>query len=113
MTDHLHRSFPEAGDGRPLPPMGDELMTAGLSADDARFVAVQLRQNGYYLVSPDHLGWPDIRRFQAELNRGQGVQEDGGGFFVRCIMALFGKKPDVVETYQEAAARLLREAGHD
>ena len=113
MSDEMHRSFPEAADGRPMPPMGDELMTAGLSADDARFVAIQLRQNGYYLVNPDHLGWPDIRRFQNELNRGQGVREDGGGFFIRCIMALFGKKPDEVETYQEAARRLLREAGHE
>ena len=113
MSDHLHRSFPEAGDGRPMPPMGDELMTAGLSAENARFVAVQLRQNGYYLVNPDHLGWPDIRRFQAELRQGQGVREDGGGFFIRCIMALFGKKPDTVETYQEAARRLLTETGHE
>ena len=46
----LHRSFPEAGDGRPLPPMGDELMTAGLNAEDARFVAVQLAQNGWTLT---------------------------------------------------------------
>lgn len=113
MTDHLHRSFPDAADGRPLPPMGDELMTAGLSAEDARFVAIQLRLNGYYLVNPDHLGWPDIRRFQDELNRGQGVREDGGGFFIRCIMALFGEKPAPVETYREAARRLLEEAGHD
>jgi hypothetical protein len=110
MNDYLHRSFPDAGDGRPLPPMGDELMTAGLSAEDARFVAVQLRQNGYYLVHPDMIGWPEIRAFNEELHRGQGVREDGGGFFVRCIMALFGKKSDPVETYQEAAARLLREA---
>lgn len=52
MTDDLHRSFPEAGDGRPLPPMGEELMVAGLSAEDARFVAVQLCQNGYHLIKP-------------------------------------------------------------
>lgn len=110
MTDHLHRSFPEAGDGRPLPPMGDELMTAGLSPEDARFVAVQLRQNGYYLVHPDMIGWPEIRAFQEQLARGQGVREDAGGFFTRCIMALFRAKPDPVETYREAAARLLREA---
>lgn len=49
----LHRSFPEAGDGRPLPPMGDELMSAGLSAEDARFVAVQLAQNGYTLTKKE------------------------------------------------------------
>lgn len=113
MTDDLHRSFPEAGDGRPMPPMGDDLMTAGLSPEDARFVAIQLRQNGFYLVHPDRIGWPDIRRFNAELDRGQGIREDGGGFFIRCIMALFGKKPDPVETYQEAARRLLEEMNDD
>lgn len=113
MTNDLHRSFPEAGDGRPLPPMGDELMTAGLSAEDARFVAIQLRRNGYYLVNPDHLGWPDIRRFETELRRGQRIHEDGGGFFMRCVMTLFGKRPNPVETYQDAARRLLQEAGND
>ncbi len=46
----LHRSFPEAGDGRPMSVMGDALMTAGLSAEDARFVAVQLEQNGWTLT---------------------------------------------------------------
>lgn len=49
-SDALHRSFPEAGDGRPMPPMGDELMIAGLGAEDARFVAVQLAQNGLTLT---------------------------------------------------------------
>ena len=113
MTDAPDRSFPEAVDGQPLPPMGYELMEAGLNEEDARFVATQLRQNGYYLVNPDHLGWPDIHRFHDELNRGQGIREDGGGFFVRAIMALLGKKPDPVETYQEAARRLLQEAEND
>lgn len=41
-----HRAFPDAADGRPMPPMGDDLMTAGLSGDDARFVALQLARNG-------------------------------------------------------------------
>lgn len=50
----LHRSFPDAGDGRPMPPMGDELMIAGLREADARFVAVQLAQNGLTLTAqPD------------------------------------------------------------
>jgi hypothetical protein len=54
----LHRSFPEAGDGRPMPPMGDDLMTAGLSADDARFVAVQLAQNGLTLtLAAEPVAW--------------------------------------------------------
>lgn len=48
------RSFPEAGDGRPLPPMGDDLMTAGLNVEDARFVAIQLAQNGLTLVPEVH-----------------------------------------------------------
>lgn len=104
------RSFPDAADGRPMPPMGDELMIAGLDQDTAAFVARQLRASGYYLVNPDSLGWDDIRRFQAELDRGQGVHEDGGGYFIRAIMALLGKKPDPIETYQEAARRLLAEA---
>jgi hypothetical protein len=40
--------------------MGDELMTAGLNAEDARFVAVQLAQNGLALTPADAL---------AQLNR--------------------------------------------
>ena len=44
------RSFPDAADGRPMPPMGDDLMTAGLNGEDARFVAIQLAQNGLTLV---------------------------------------------------------------
>lgn len=47
---HDHRSFPDAADGRPMPPMGDELMIAGLNGEDARFVAIQLAQNGLTLV---------------------------------------------------------------
>lgn len=108
MTDH--RSFPDIADGRPMPPMSHELMVAGLSSDDAIFVARKLREDGYYLVRSEDLGWPDIRRFQSALHEGQGVREDGGGFWVRCIMALFGKKSDPVETYQKAAERLLRDA---
>lgn len=107
------RSFPEAVDGRPLPRMAEELMIAGLSEDDARFVSRQLRQDGYYLIRQEDIGWPQIRAFQEALRGGQCVREDGGGFFSRCIMALFGAKPDPVETYQLAAARLLREMDGD
>lgn len=108
-----HRSFPEAADGRPMPPMGYTLLDASkglLDWDGAAELARNLRGEDYYLVRAADLGWPDIHRFQDELRHGQGVREDGGGFFVRCIMALFGKKPDPVENYQQAAARLLREA---
>lgn len=111
MTDH--RSFPEIADGRPMPRMGYTLLEASrglLDWDGAAELARSLADEDYYLVRADDLGWADIHRFQDELRKGQGVREDGGGFFVRCIMALFGKKPDPVETYQQAAERLLREA---
>lgn len=108
-----HRSFPDAADGRPMPPMGYTILEASkglLDWNGAAELSRSLRANDYYLVRADDLSWSDIHNFQDELNKGQGVREDGGGFFVRCIMALFGKKPDPVETYQQAAARLLREA---
>lgn len=103
------RSFPDAADGRPMPPMAYELMAAGLGEDDARFVARVLRQEGYYLVRSEDIGWEDIDRFRAELRKGHDVREDAGGFFVRAIMALFGKTPDPVLTYQRAAEAMLRE----
>lgn len=64
--DALHRSFPEAGDGRPMPPMGDELMIAGLNEKDARFVAVQLAQNGLRLVDASQTPDPDTKMRCAE-----------------------------------------------
>ena len=111
MTDH--RSFPDAADGRPMPPMGYTILEASkglLDWQGAAELARNLRFEEYYLDRADDLGWPDINRFQDELNKGQGVREDGGGFFVRAIMALFGKKADPVENYQQAAERLLRDA---
>ena len=45
-----HRSFPEAADARAMPPGGDELMMAGLGGEDARFVAIQLMENGITLT---------------------------------------------------------------
>ena len=108
-----HRSFPDAADGRPMPPGGYAILEASRGLLDwagAAELARNLRENEVYLVDPDKLGWPDIKRFQTELNHGQGVREDVGGFFIRCIMALFGKKSDPVENYQQAAKRLLREA---
>jgi hypothetical protein len=44
--------------------MGDTLMTAGLSADDARFVAVQLEQNGWTLA-------PIAQAIRAETEGGE------------------------------------------
>ena len=90
-------------------PMEPEIWAAGADLDTAHFVARMLRQNGYYLVKPANLGWPDIRRFDAEIAKGQGIHEDGGGYFIRAIKALFGIKVDPVESYQQAAKRLLEE----
>lgn len=105
------RSFPDAADGRPLPPMADELMTAGLSHEDARFVARMLRDQGYYLVREADIGWPEIKAFNDVLHGGQSVTEDAGGFLARAIMALFGRKPDPVVTYRQAARALLAPKG--
>lgn len=107
------RSFPQASDGRAMPPMGYTVLTASkglLDWEGSAELARSLRDEGYYLVRTEDIGWPEINAYHDELNKGQSVWEDGGGFFVRCIMALFGKKPDEVETYQQAAARLLAEA---
>lgn len=91
-------------------PMEAEIWAAGADIETAHFVARMLRQQGYYLVNPDQLGWDDINRFNAELHKGQSVYEDAGGYFIRAIAALFGKKPDPVVSYQEAARALLKGA---
>jgi len=109
MPEKEHRSFPEAANGLPILPMEAELWASGCDHETARFVARQLGKKGYTLIRSEDIGWPEIHAFQDELRKGQGVREDAGGFFVRCIMALFGRKPDPVETYQQAAARLIRD----
>lgn len=91
-------------------PMEAEIWAAGADTETAHFVARMLRQQGYYLVRPDDLGWPDIHRFNAELHKGQDLFEDAGGFMIRAIMALFGKRADPVMNYREAAKALLDDA---
>lgn len=91
-------------------PMEAEIWAAGADLETAHFVARMLRQEGYYLVRPDDLGWPDIERFNAELHKGQDVYEDAGGYMIRAIMALFGKKADPVMNYRQAASALLQNA---
>jgi|TARA_R100000479_G_scaffold176487_1_gene131362 hypothetical protein len=56
----------------------------------------------------ERMGWDEIRAFEAQP--GQSPHEDGGGFKLRRIKALFGIKPDRLETYREAARRLVAEA---
>lgn len=111
MTDH--RSFPDAADGRPMPPMGYTILEASkglLDWEGAAELSRSLRYDGYYLVRASDLDWNDIRRFEGELAKGQSIHEDGGGYFIRAIMALFGKRPDPVENYQQAAERMLHDA---
>jgi len=57
----------------------------------------------------DRMGWPEIHAFEDELRKGQGVREDAGGFMLRAIKALFGLKPDTVETYRDAMRAMLKE----
>ena len=56
----------------------------------------------------ERMGWAEIEAFMAEP--GQSPYEDAGGFLLRKIKTLFGIKPDRLETYREAATRLVAEA---
>jgi hypothetical protein len=58
------------------------------------------------------MGWPEIHAFRDELRRGQDVFEDAGGFWMRAIRRLFGLPSPYseVETYQQAARRMVAEA---
>ena len=55
------------------------------------------------------MGWPEINAYCDEINKGQDIREDGGGFFMRAIGRLFGLKPerDVVTTFQDAATAAI------
>jgi hypothetical protein len=56
----------------------------------------------------DRIGWDEIHAYHAELRKGQDIYEDGGGFFLRAIKALFGvRKADPVTTYQTAAREMI------
>ena len=91
-------------------PMEPEIWAAGADIETAEFVARQLRTEGYYLIRPSNIDWEDIRRFQSALKGGQSINEDAGGFFARCIRALFGITPeenDEVTSYRRAADELL------
>lgn len=56
----------------------------------------------------ERMGWPEIQAFMAEP--GQSPYEDAGGYLLRKIKTLFGIKPNRLETYREAAGRLVAEA---
>ena len=68
------------------------------------FLLVTELLNSAVEAAIDRMGWPEINAYHAELQRGQDVREDAGGYFIRAIKALFGiKGPDEIVTYQEAA----------
>lgn len=76
----------------------------GVKANAASIAARELTDQGCFLIRPNDIGWDDIRRFENELQKGQSVLEDAGDYFVRAIVALFGKTPaPAVLTYQDAA----------
>lgn len=93
-----------------LLPMEAELWAYGADLETARFQARMLRQNGYYLVRSEDIGWDEIHAYQDELRKGQDIYEDAGGFFSRALMAMFGKRPDPVTNYQNAVQALLEAA---
>lgn len=37
------------------------------------------------------MGWPEIKAYEAEWNKGQ-QDDDAGGYFIRCLSRLFGVK---------------------
>lgn len=77
----------------------DPSWLAGWSESDALLQAI------------DGMGWPEINAFYAELNKGQGIREDAGGFMLRAIKALFGiKAPDQIETHRDAMRALVAQA---
>lgn len=77
--------------------------TAGVTAEQAEHVLETVVAN---------LGWPEIRAMQEELQRGQDIYEDAGGFFIRSYRRLFGlpKARNEVTTYRDAVRAMLKEA---
>lgn len=49
----------------------------------------------------------DLDRFWAEHAKGQGVNEDAGGYLIRCYAALMGDETDEPYTYAQAAEELI------
>lgn len=63
----------------------------------------------------DQMGWPEIKAYQYEMSRGQGIYEDAGGYFMRGLRRLFGlpQIDEEVITYQRAARAMIQEAARD
>jgi len=59
----------------------------------------------------ERMTWEEIHAYQAEMQKGQSVYEDAGGFILRGLRRLFGLKevryPEVIN-YQNAARAMMR-----
>lgn len=58
----------------------------------------------------DEIGWDEIRAFREELHKGQSIYEDAGGYFIRAIRALLGKKSSPIMNYRSALQAMLEQA---
>jgi hypothetical protein len=60
----------------------------------------------------DEIGWPEISAFNAECRKGQSVNEDAGGYLIRCIKSLLCGRvtEDEVMTYRKATKALIKAA---
>ena len=59
-----------------MPPMGDELMMAGLSGEDARFVAVQLDRLGLTITHWPSKALAELTQAHREYMLGKGRDPD-------------------------------------
>ena len=81
---------------------------------DAR-IAVRLGVNKAFVTQVvdaivDEIGWDEIHAFQEELYKGQSIYEDAGGYFVRAIRGLLGKKSSPIINYRLALQTMLEQA---
>lgn len=93
-ADARHRSFPDVGDARPMPPMGDELMIAGLSGGDARFVAIQLAEKGMTLTDwrSKAVEWLNDAHRDYMISKGQDPDKYASTFSLAARAILEGKQ---------------------
>lgn len=62
-------------------------------------------------IAIDEMGWEEIGAYNKEMKRHQQINEDAGGFILRCIGALLGAKPrDNLLSYKEALTVMVKTA---
>ena len=94
----------------------------GLAESQARIAALEKALHEARLYSQDgeravleraiaRMGWPEIKAFRDQLELGQDIYEDAGGFMMRAIRRLFGlPAPDLIVTHQDAALAMVATA---